>query len=219
MTTLTTAVAVARYLLSDAVRSQRVIIPVVLQVAVLAVLFGGDPGPLPAPWAASALALYPVATWLALTVANTEDPVQRSVTVAAAGGPGPVAIGTLLVALLGDVLLSVLSVAWPLVATPYSAPPGTVLAGVLTHLAAAITGTGVGLLCARPVIRRIGWSLLTALIVVIVTAVQPWLPPVGSAVAAITDGRGPGSLLVPVLAACAVAGAGTWVSALVSRRG
>jgi hypothetical protein len=214
-----TAVAVARYLLSDAWRSQRVIIPVVLQVAVLAVLFGGDPGPLPTPWAASILALYPVSAWLALTLANTEDPVQRSVTVAAAGGTGAVAAGTLVVAGAGDLLLSVLSVAWPLVASPYTAPPAVVLGALLAHLAAGLTGTAVGFLCARPLVARIGWSLLIALVVVIATAVQPWLPPVGAAVAAIEAGGHPGSLLVPVLVALVLAVAATWVSSTVARRG
>ncbi|MCE0766493.1 hypothetical protein LWC35_26830 [Pseudonocardia kujensis] len=122
-----TAVAVARYLLADAVRAQRVVLPVVLQVAVLAVLFGGDPGRLPEPWGASVLTLYPIAAWLALTVAHTEDPVQRDVTVAAAGGVGPVAAGTLLVALASDLGLAVLSVVWPVIVTPYPAPPSIVL--------------------------------------------------------------------------------------------
>jgi hypothetical protein len=40
----------------------------------------------------------------------------------------------------------------------------------------------VGLLCARPVITRLGWSLLIAVAVVVVTGVTPWLPPVGTAV-------------------------------------
>jgi hypothetical protein len=196
-----TALVVARYLLADAVRSQRVVLPVVLQVAVLAVLFGGDPGRLPEPWGASVLVLYPVAAWLALTVAHTEDPVQRGVTVAAAGGFGPVAAATLLVALAGDLALAVLSVVWPLVATPYSAPPTVIATGLLAHLAAGATGTAVGLLCARPWIRSIGRSLLVGAVVVTATAVQPWLPPVGSSVHALESGAGPGAVVLPVLLA------------------
>ncbi|MEU7816155.1 hypothetical protein [Pseudonocardia sp. NPDC049154] len=213
-----TAVAVARYLLADAVRSQRAVLPVVLQVAVLAVLFGGDPGRLPEPWGASVLTLYPVAAWLALTVAHTEDPVQRGVTVAAAGGFGPVAAGTLLVALAGDIGLAVLSVAWPLVATPYSAPPAVVVTGLLAHLAAGATGTAVGLLCARPWIRRIGRSLLVGAVVVIATAVQPWLPPVGSAVHALERGAGPGAFVLPVVLALGLAVLVAWAGVVRARR-
>lgn len=213
-----TSFAVARYLLSDAYRSQRVLLPVVLQIAVLAVLFGGDPGPLPAPWAASTLALYPVATWLALTVANTEDPVQRSVTVAAAGGPGPVVRGTALVAFAGVVLLTALSVGWGLAAAR-GASVAHVVEGVLAHLCAGLTGTAVGLLVARPLVARIGWSLVVALVVVLSTAVQPWLPPVGAAVAALTDDRGPAAFAIPLLVAFALVSAAAWLVTRVARRG
>ncbi|MCE3551051.1 hypothetical protein LWC33_06225 [Pseudonocardia sp. RS11V-5] len=213
-----TAVAVARYLLADAVRSQRVVLPVVLQVAVLAVLFGGDPGRLPAPWGASVLTLYPVAAWLALTIAHTEDPVQRDVTVAAAGGVGPVAAGTLLVALAGDLGLAVLSVLWPVVVTPYPASPSIILTGLLAHLAAGATGTAVGLLCARPWIRRVGRSLLVGAVVVIATAVQPWLPPVGSTVQALADGAGPGAVVLPAALALLLAVLVTWASSVRARR-
>jgi hypothetical protein len=213
-----TAFAVARYLLSDAYRSQRVLLPIVLQLAVLAVLFGGDPGPLPTPWAASALALYPVSTWLALTIANTEDPVQRSVTVAAAGGPGPVVRGTALVALAGVVLLTALSVGWG-VAAARGASAAHLAEGILCHLAAGATGTAVGLLVARPIVMRIGWSLVIGLVVVLSTAVQSWLPPVGAAVAALTADRGPSAFLVPLLVAFALVGAAVWLSTSAARRG
>ncbi|MCW0216068.1 MAG: hypothetical protein OJJ54_22190 [Pseudonocardia sp.] len=212
------AFAVARFLAADAVRSQRFLIPLFLHGAILAVLFGGDPGPPPAPWAASALALYPIAAWLALTVANTEDPVQRTVTVAAAGGQVPVAAGTLLVALAGDLLLAVLSVAWPVVATGYPHPPAVLVEGLLGHLACATTGTAVGLLCARPVIGKIGWSLLAAVFVVVVTGVQPWLPPVGTSVAALEAGAGYPPLALGAVLGLALAGVAAGISAAVARR-
>lgn len=212
-----TSFAVARYLLSDVWRAQRVLIPIVAQLAVLAVLFGGDPGALPAPWAASSLALYPVATWLAVAVANTEDPVQRSVTVAAAGGPGPVVRGTVLVAFAGVVLLTALSVGAGSVVAP-GASAAHVVEGVLAHLAAGVAGTAVGLLVARPLVARIGWSLLIGLIVVLCTAVQPWLPPVGAAVAALADDRGPSAFLVPLAVAFLLVGAASGVAIGVARR-
>jgi ABC-type Mn2+/Zn2+ transport system ATPase subunit len=45
---------------------------------------------------------------------------------------------------------------------------------------------------AQPVVERIGWSFCLAVVVVVVTAVQPWLPPVGTAVHALSS-RGPPS--------------------------
>lgn len=215
------AVAVSRFLLSDLLRSQRVVVPLVVQVVVLGVLFGGDPGPLPAPWAASALALYPVAAWLGIVAANAEDPVQRTVTVASAGGVGRVVTGTLLLALAGDVVLTVVSVAWPVVVTAYPHPPDVLLLGAGAHLACAMTGTAVGLLCARPLITKVGWSLLAALTVVVVTGVQPRLPPVGTVVRALTA-TGPAgqatTVLVGVVLAAVAAVAAAAVSAAVSAR-
>jgi hypothetical protein len=186
-----TVLAVARHLASEVVRSQRWLPPLLLFAAVLAVLFGGDPGPPPVPWAASALALYPVAAWWTLVVAHVEDPARRTLTASAAGGWGPVAAATPAVALAGDAVLVALAVVWPVVLGGYPYPPPTVLLGVVAHLAAAATGTAVGLLCARPVVTRIGWSVLFGVVVVTVTAVQPWLPPVGTAVAALTGADAP----------------------------
>lgn len=182
----TRTVGVARYLAADVIRSQRFLLPLVVHGAVLAVLFGGDPGPPPVPWAASALLTYPVAAWFALIVANIEDPVQRTVTASAAGGRGAVAAGTLLVALVGDLVLCALAVVWPLVVTNYAYPPPVLLLGALAHIACATAGTGVGLLCARPLVHRIGWSFCLAVTLVVVSAVQPWLPPVGTAVSTLS---------------------------------
>lgn len=182
--------AVAGYLGADVLRSQRFLLPLIVFGGVLAILFGGDAGPPPAPWAASVLAIYPAAAWFALIVANTEDPVQRSVTMASAGGPGAVAVGSLLVALLGDVVLLAMAVVWPVVTTPYAYPSPILVHGVVAHLAAAATGTAVGLLCARPLVRRIGWSFCIAATVVVITAVQPQLPPVGAAARTLTAGGG-----------------------------
>jgi hypothetical protein len=203
--------ATTRFLGALVLAEQRVLLPLIVYAAVLGVLFGGDPGPAPAPWAASALAAYPVAAWLALVVANVEDPVQRTVTVAAAGGRGRVTSGTVLVALGGDLVMVAAAVLWPNVVSPYDYATGVLGLGVLAHLACAAAGTAVGLLCARPVVRRIGWSFCLAAVVVTVTAVQPWLPPVGTAVRALTAGAPPpvGSA-VTALAAVGVAAVVSW---------
>ena len=98
-------IGLVRYFCSDLLRSHRFLLPVFLYVLVLAPLFNGDPGPPPRLWVVTAVVLYPVSCWLAVTVANTEDPVQRHVTIAAAGGPGRVAAGVVLTCLLGDLVL------------------------------------------------------------------------------------------------------------------
>jgi hypothetical protein len=207
VTVIARTLAVSRFLLADVARSQRFLIPLLAHGAVLAVLFGGDPGPPPSPWAVSALAVYPAAAWLAVVVANTEASEQRAVTIASAGGPARVAAATLLVAFAGGLVLAVLSVLVPAVVSRYSYPPPVLLAGTLAHIACAATGTALGLIVARPVIARIGWSLCIGVAVVMVTAAQPWLPPVGSAVEALLSGRLPlteAALGVGLAAAAAV---------------
>ena len=209
--------AVAGYLGADVVRSQRFLLPLVVFGGVLAILFGGDPGAPPAPWAASVLALYPAAAWFALIVANTEEPVQRTVTVAAAGGPGAVALASLLVALAGDAVLVALAVFWPVVTTHYAYPPAILLHGLFAHLAAATTGTAVGLVAARPLVKRIGWSFCLAVTVVVITAVQPVLPPVGAAARTLVA---PGSPLpyFDALLGLVLAGAAAFIVWLVDQR-
>lgn len=209
--------AVARYLAADVLRSQRFLVPLLLYGAVVAILADGATGPPPGPWPGTALALYPAAAWLAMVVANTEDPVQRTVTTAAAGGPGRLAAGTLLVALAADVLLVALAVTVTAVRASEPYPLPAVLAAVLAHVAAATTGTAVGLLCARPLVTRIGWSFCLAVTVVTVTVVQPWLPPVGSAVRALTAG-GPAPVLEAVLGVVLAGAAAAVVWAVDERR-
>jgi hypothetical protein len=141
-------VIVARYVLADLLRSQRFIVPVFTYLATLAVLFGGDPGPAPAGWPASALILYPVSAWLAITTANSEDPVSRLVTIAAAGGPAVVARGVLAACLPADVVLATVSAVRPvipLITHVYPYTPAELLGGGLAHLATATAGTAVGL--------------------------------------------------------------------------
>ena len=184
MRQLTTLV---RYFGADLLRSQRFLLPLVLFMALLTPLFNGDPGPPPQAWTITVLILYPVSCWLAVTVANTEDPVQRQVTIAAAGGPGRVAVGVLLTCLAADLVLIALAVTWPMASTGYAFPPSTIAAGVLAHVAAAATGTAVGLLCARPVVHGIGWSALLGAGVVCLTGTQNWLPPVGLAAKTLND--------------------------------
>jgi len=190
VTTLRTAGAVARLIGEDVGRSARFLVPLLLFAAVLAVLFGGDPGPLPLPWAASALMLYPVGAWLTHCLAETEDDVQRTVTVSAAGGPAPVTIGVLMAGSAGVAVLSLLALVWGTVASFSSATVGNLFDGLCAHLACGLTGVAVGLVFARPLIGHLGWAVLGGVTFVVVTGTQSWLPPVGAAAAALGSDRG-----------------------------
>jgi hypothetical protein len=210
---------VVRYVAVDVLHSRRFLAPLLAYATVLAVLFSGDPGALPSPWAASVLVLYPISAWCAVTIANCEEPVQRTITLVAAGGWPRVLAGVLAVCVLGDLALVALSVLWGVLTTG-SPTWSTVVIGVLAHLASALTGTTVGLLCARPVIQHPSTSLLLVVGVVILTATQPWLPPVGWAVEALSKpDRDPIPLLfLDAGLAAVLACAATMVSVVVARR-
>lgn len=179
--------ALVRYLLVNLVNGQRALVPVIVFVLIAGVLLSGDHLAAPGPWPATALSLYAVAAWIGLVAANAEDPSARSVTVASVGGPAAVTAATALVALLLSSTLAVLVVTAPGVISPSGFPPSALLAGVLAHLCSAVAGTGIGLVTARPLISRVGWSFVVAALVVVMTGVQPWLPPVGAAVRALND--------------------------------
>ncbi|MFP5022592.1 hypothetical protein [Pseudonocardia phyllosphaerae] len=201
------AVAVARLLGEDVLRSERFVAPAVLFAGALAILFGGDPGPLPEPWAASALLLYPVGAWIAHALAESEDDVARTVTLSAAGGPLPVAAGVLVAATTGIAALTLLAVVWGVLAAWGTATVGILAEGILAHLSCGITGAAVGSVFARPVFRRQGVALLCGLAFVVITGTRPWLPPVGTSAASLGSGRvgiGPvGDLLLALLVAVA----------------
>lgn len=202
-----TAVAVAMLLGEDVARSERFVAPAVLYVGFLAILFGGAPGPLPEPWAASALLLYPVGAWLAHALAESEDDTARTVTLSAAGGPLPVAAGVLLAATAGSAALGLVAVVWGVVAAWGTATTGILLDGLLAHLACGIAGAALGSVFARPLFRSQGVALVAALTVLVITGTSSWLPPVGTAAASLGSGRGGlgpfGDLLLAVLLAVA----------------
>ena len=80
----------------------------------------------------------------------------------------------------------------------------------MAHAACTTAGTAVGLLCARPVVRRIGWSFCIGVAVVMATAVQPWLPPAGSAVEALVSGRLPVAQAALAVGLAVAAGVVSW---------
>jgi hypothetical protein len=180
-------IGLVRYLGSDLLRSQRFLLPMLLYVILLAPLLNGDPGPPPRLWTITALVLCPVACWLAVTVANTEDPVQRQVTIAAAGGPARVATGVLVTCLLADAVLVAVAMCWPMLTTDYAFPWPAVAAGLLAHVAVAGTGTAVGLLCAQPVMHSVGWSAVVGGGTTFIAVTQSWLPPVGLTLRGLND--------------------------------
>jgi hypothetical protein len=216
-------VALVSYRLTDTLRAQRAVLPALVFVVLLAVLVTHDRSPAPGPWPVTVLALYVAAAWLALATADTEEPAQRAVTTVAAGGPGRVVAATVVVVLAIAAPLATLAAIVPAVLAPQGFPTAAVVAALVAHLVAATSGTAVGLLAARPLVTRVGWAASGIAVVVVVTATQPRLPPVGDAVRLVgetgTSATGlAAGLLADLGVALAVLAAAMLVSWWVSRR-
>ncbi|KAA2254105.1 hypothetical protein F0L68_31355 [Solihabitans fulvus] len=190
--------ALVRYLLADLVRSQRYLPVVIAFLAVLGVLYSGDPGDPVSAYAGSCVMVYPIAAWFAVVVATAEDPVQRTVTAVTAGGWGRLQVGVAGLATLGAVTLSVLGAVAPVLISGHPYGPVEVAIGLGAHLSCSFTGTAVGLLVSRPVINRIGWTAVAAMGIVVITFPLKRMPPVGAVLGLLSD-RDVGHAL-PVLA-------------------
>lgn len=172
-------VALVKYLAVDLLRSQRYLPPLLLHCAVLGMMFSGDVGDALFAYAGSCALIYPVAAWLGVVVATTEDPIQRTVTAVTAGGWGRIASAQALLAAAGAVVLAVIATLWPVATNPHLFSPAVVGLGAVAHLVCGLTGVGVGMLCSRPVVVRAGPSLLAVVAIVAVTFKAGQATPVG----------------------------------------
>jgi len=196
-------IALVRYLLADVLRGQRFLAPLLVYLAVLGMLYSGDAGASLPAYAGSCALLFPVAAWFAVVFASAEDPVQRAVTVVAAGGWGRVLTAVASLTAVVVAALALLATLWPVLTNPHPYTASDIAIGFAAHLVCGLNGAGAGLLLARPVIVRIGYTVLwvTAVVVVTFTAGRP--TPVGVVLGALADQRVPIGALV-FSAACAL---------------
>ncbi|MGW2396150.1 hypothetical protein ACWCYY_06315 [Kitasatospora sp. NPDC001664] len=173
--------AVARYALADFLRSQRYLPQLVLYLALLAVLHA-VPGPVLQGYGASAGALLPVTVWLALVLHNTEDPLQAAVTAVNAGGRTRALLGRTAAAVLCGLALAAVALVWPMAAGGTLHTATELTEGLLAHTTAVLTGTALGGLCARPVIRRPGHAFATAAVLSLTALVSRTASPVNGTV-------------------------------------
>lgn len=204
--------ALTAYTLTDVGRSQRLVPPLLLLGAVVTVLYSGSPSSLLEEYAVTAVALYPIGAWIGLAVLNTEDDVQRDLTVVAAGGAARVATAKLLaahlvVAVLAFVLVG-LSIALGRATGPLRLDP---VIGLAAHLICGACGVAVGTPFCHPIVLRLGWAvigILAALLLTLPLNRVVALPPVVEVTRVLLNGGGglPG-LAVPAAAALAFAAA------------
>jgi hypothetical protein len=207
-----------RYLAADVVRSQRWVAPVLAFVAGVA-LFNVSGGPLLTTYADTATVLLPVSIWLAVTVANSEDPTQAAITAVTIGGDVRLRLGKLATAWLGCVACTVVAVLWPLVTRGYTGPagPGHVAAGAGAHLLVAGFGVAVGSFGMRDVVPRVGWTVLVAAGACLVDVLVPHAPPTRRILELFDDGA-IGGLAPVALATVVIAGLLVAASTAIARR-
>jgi hypothetical protein len=175
--------ALLRYLAADVLRSHRYFPPVFLYLLVSGVFDArGDAGSALNAYGASALVLYPLGAWLAVAVGNAEDDTQRHITATAAGGWGKVIAAVAILAAIGLVPLILVSTIWPAITAAHHYGFTELVVGFAAQLACGLTGIAVGVLLGRPVLRKIGWSMLAIAAVVVITFQLGRIPPVGSMV-------------------------------------
>ncbi|WP_309110790.1 hypothetical protein [Saccharothrix sp.] len=204
--------ALVRYLLADVLRTQRWLPPLLLFGAVLAMLNSSDAGPPLSAYAGTCVFVYPVAVWLTIVIATAEDPVRRTVTVATAGWwRVHAAVATL--SALAALFVALLATLAPVLTQPRPYPLSVIAIGFAALLVCGLTGVGVGVLCARPVVTQHGWSVLLAVALVFAAFLFGQVPPIGNVLGALGHDRGiPTALTTSAVCALALTIGGTWLA-------
>ncbi|GAA1959092.1 hypothetical protein [Catenulispora subtropica] len=180
--------ALIRYTLANLFVSQRFVPPTFLYMVLLAVLTSSDPGPLVTVYAAAGGSLLAASVWITVAVANAEDPVGRWVLLANARRTSDIVIAIAASALLYEVALIGIGLVYPLATGHHTVTVSGLAIGAIAELTCALVGTGVGLLCARPVIVRTGVSTLAGIAMVLVVLLVKALPPVSPMLQRMTSG-------------------------------
>jgi hypothetical protein len=210
--------ALTRYYLALLGHSQRYL-PALLAYLALCVILYADPSAPPLPlFGVSAGGLLVVSCWLTIALLDIEDPVQRLVTLSHARRWPRMITAAILTVLACALVLTVITELWSALKTGQFHPSALGI-GLLAHLACSLTGIAIALPCSRLLVHRIGWTVLAAVVTLIVVLLAK-IPLVHPLLHALTDEEpigGPLTLAlvtsVAVLTASFLA-----VSALVRRR-
>jgi hypothetical protein len=211
--------AVARYALADYLRSQRFLPPLVAWLGFLAVLYAVGTGPVLPAFGLSSAVVLPVAAWTTVSLHNTEDPLQRAVTVVNARGHHRVVAGRTCAVVVCLIALTAAALVWPMAADGRLYDGADLAAGAAAHLVCGLTGIALGTCCARPVVRRQGHAFALACGLSLAALVGRRLSPANTAVRLLDgDPRTPpgGELALltgaAVLMVVALAAAASWVA-------
>ena len=168
--------SVLRYSCRDTLRGQRWAAPLVSFAAIDAVA-SAQTGSLLPTFAATATALLFIGAWLTVAVVNNEDPIQQTITESCVGSRSRVRATKLILAFLATAALGILGMIGPLLDSSAKVIPRELVAGLCAHLITAIAAVALGALCSRPLVRRVAWSVLFAILLCLATVIIPGAPP------------------------------------------
>ena len=177
--------AMTRYYFVLLGHSQRYL-PALLAYLALCVILYADPNSPPLPlFGVSAGGLLVVSCWLTIALLDIEDPVQRLVTLSHARHWLRLVTGAILTVLACSLVLTVITEVWSALKS-FKVQPSALGIGLLAHLACALLGIAIALPCSRLLVHRIGWTVLAAVVTLIVVLLAK-IPLVHPLLHALTD--------------------------------
>jgi hypothetical protein len=192
------------------VRTGRFILPLLSELVLLGVLYGGGQSGAAEAYGVSALLLFPVLAWQTKLLLDAEPDVQRRLALAALGSRVREVTAGLVAAALAALPLVLLAIVMPwLFGALTSANAGSGVAlGVWAHLIIIPAALAVGALSSRPIAGSAGRAtavLASGVVLAFVLGLHgspvPWLaPPLVTTARTLADGAG----------AAAVAGLTAW---------
>ncbi|HEY3557440.1 MAG TPA: hypothetical protein VGL05_08250 [Kribbella sp.] len=188
--------ALYRYLMKSVLLSQRYLPPMLIFFGALAVGTASDNGPLQSSYAFGVLVMVVCSTWLTVAIVNHEDPTQRQITLVTVGSSLRVLATTIGVVVTWCLPLLAFGLICPLVTGDHRATVGDLLVGAVAHLASAMIGIAIGVLCSRLLIRRIGIAMLTAATLILLMMVRR-ISPVRALMKVLSDEKSAAANAVP----------------------
>ncbi|WP_086848659.1 hypothetical protein [Amycolatopsis kentuckyensis] len=210
--------ALTRYYLALLGHSQRYL-PALLAYLALCVILYADPNSPPLPlFGMSAGGLLVVSCWLTIALLDIEDPVQRLVTLSHARQWRRMITGAILTVLACSLVLTAITEVWSALKS-FKVQPAALGIGLLAHLACTLLGIAIALPCSRLLVHRIGWTVLAAVMTLVVVLLAK-IPLIHPLLHALTDDEPVGGPLVLALVTSVAMLAVSFfaVSALVHRR-
>src|ERR1700722_15956469 len=168
--------AALRYSCRDTLRAQRWVAPLVSFAAIDAIA-SAQTGSLLPTFAATATALLFVGTWLTVVVVNNEDSIQQAITESCVGSRSKLRVAKLVLAFLATAMLGILGMIGPVLSLSSKVIPRELTAGLCAHLITSVAAVALGALCSRPLVRRLAWSVLFAILICLATVIIPGAPP------------------------------------------